>query len=109
MPGLNIGAFRSLQDSPSSQTEKLQVFPCRHQHCVLSHGRTDYRVGRPEPTLAWWPLPGLNQRPGDYESLALTTELKGLNKVWWPVLIFGLLPGAAIHHKKLGVMPGASR
>ncbi len=27
--------------------------------------------------VRWWPLLDLNQRPGDYESLALTTELKG--------------------------------
>ena len=29
--------------------------------------------------LFWWPLLDLNQRPIDYESTALTTELKGQN------------------------------
>ena len=28
----------------------------------------------------WWDLPGLNQRPSDYESPALTTELRSLIK-----------------------------
>ena len=31
--------------------------------------------------MIWWPLLDLNQRPGDYESPALTTELKALNPV----------------------------
>ncbi len=31
----------------------------------------------------WWPLLDLNQRPSDYESPALTTELRGL----WGVII----------------------
>lgn len=30
-----------------------------------------------ELVTAWWPLLDLNQRPGGYEPLALTTELKG--------------------------------
>ena len=29
----------------------------------------------------WWPLLGLNQRPNEYESSALTAELRGLRKV----------------------------
>ena len=29
------------------------------------------------PCFIWWPLLDLNQRPSDYESPALTTELRG--------------------------------
>ncbi len=29
----------------------------------------------------WWALPGLNQRPNDYESSALTTELRARSRV----------------------------
>ena len=29
------------------------------------------------PCGVWWPLLDLNQRPSDYESPALTTELRG--------------------------------
>ncbi len=31
-----------------------------------------------QPFLIWWPLPDLNWGPNDYESCALTTELRGL-------------------------------
>ena len=31
--------------------------------------------------MGWWPLPDLNQRPIDYESTALTAELRGPNSL----------------------------
>ncbi len=33
-----------------------------------------------KPFEIWWPLPDLNWGPIDYESTALTTELRGLNR-----------------------------
>lgn len=38
---------------------------------------TDYRLLVVPAVILWWPLPDLNRRPIDYESTALTTELKG--------------------------------
>ena len=43
-----------------------------------SHNQLRRLMLYPDELVAeWWPLLDLNQRPGDYESLALTTELKG--------------------------------
>lgn len=45
--------------------------------------------------LIWWPLLDLNQRPADYESVALTAELRGRVR-------YGILTGSGFRHNMKG-------
>ena len=65
----------SLTDLIVGQMECRVVRP--HKRSALSFFSSRSRSGQKK----WWDLPGLNQRPSDYESPALTTELRSHDSI----------------------------
>ena len=69
---------RTQKEVAGTRIEKYELQGGLHRYKKSLHSKS-LENGSENPEFGqkkWWDLPGLNQRPSDYESPALTTELR---------------------------------